>query len=71
MLLLTCSQILCGYVYNTVGINVKGNLNLRNSSSCRRISIQAELSQCLVIPCKLALALNHMDIHGCLVVGSG
>ena len=70
MLFFSCSKVLCRYIYNTIGINVKGNLNLRNASSCWRDPIQTELSKGLVIPCKLTLALYHMDIHGSLVVSS-
>ena len=44
MLFFSGSQVFCRYVYNTVGVNVKGNFNLRNAASCRRNSIQTELA---------------------------
>ena len=71
MLLLAGSQILCGYVYDAVGVDIEGNLNLRHASSCGRDSIQTELAQGLVVPRELTLALYDVDIYGCLVVGSG
>ena len=43
VLLFTCTKILCGYIYDTVCINIEGNLNLRNTSSCRKDAIQTEL----------------------------
>ena len=70
MLFLSGSQILRGYIYNTVGIDVEGNLNLRNASSCRKNAVQTELAQRLVIPCKLTLALYYVDIYGSLVICS-
>ena len=69
VLLFACSQILSGYVYDTVGIDIKGNLDLRNASSCRRDAVQTELAQGLVVSCKLSLTLYHMDINGGLVIG--
>ena len=32
VLLFACSQVLSGYVYNTVGIDIESNLDLRNTS---------------------------------------
>ena len=66
MLFFSCSKVLCRYIYNTIGINVKGNLNLRNASSCWRDPIQTELSKGLVIPCQLTLApvsYTHLDVR--------
>ena len=61
MLFFSCSQILCGYIDNTIGVNIEGNFNLRNTSSCRRNSVQTELSKSLIVPCKLSLTLYYMD----------
>ena len=47
MLLPAGAKILSGYIDNTVRINIKCNLNLRNTSSCRRNPIQTELSKAL------------------------
>ena len=71
MLLLAGAQILGGYVHNAVGVNVKGNLDLRDSSSRRRNSIQTELAQGLVVSGELALALYHVNINSGLIVGRG
>ena len=68
MLLFSCSQILSRYIYNTVCIDIESNLNLRNASSCRRNSVQTELSQSLVVSCELSLALYDMNIYGSLVI---
>ena len=68
MLLFSCSQILSRYIYNTVCINIESNLNLRNASSCRRNSVQTELSQSLVVSCELSLALYDMNVYGSLVI---
>ena len=69
MLLLAGSQILCGYVYNAVCVDVKGHFNLRNASSGRKDTVQAEVAERLIILCKLSLALYHMDVNRSLVVG--
>ena len=45
VLLLAGTQILSGYIYNTVGINIKRNFNLWNTSSCRWDTIQTELTE--------------------------
>ena len=50
MLLLTGAHILGAYVYDTVGINIKCYLDLRNASSCRRDPVKTELSEGLVVP---------------------
>ena len=71
MLLFTGTKILCGYIYDTVCIDIKGNLNLRNTSSCRRDTIQTELSEGLVISCELTLTLYYMDIYSGLVISCG
>ena len=68
MLLLTGSKILCGYIYDTVCIDIEGNLDLGNATACRRNTIQTELSERLVISCKLTLTLYDIDIYGSLVI---
>ena len=71
MLFFACSQILSGYVYDTVGIDIESNLDLRNTSSCRRDTIQTELSEGLVVSCELTLTLYNVDIYSCLVISCG
>ena len=68
MLFFSGTQILCGYIHDTICVNIKGNFNLRYASSCWRNTIQTELAESLVIPCKLSLTLYHMDIHGSLII---
>ena len=58
----------CGYIYDTVGINIKGNFNLRNTASCRRDTIQSELAERFVILCKLSFTLQYVDINCSLVI---
>ena len=71
MLLFTCTKVFCRYIYDTVCINIEGNLNLRNTSSCRKNAIQTEGSQCLVVLCELSLALYNVDINSGLVISCG
>ena len=49
MLLFAGAKILSGYIYDTVGIDIEGNLDLRNTSSCRWDTVQTELAKGLVI----------------------
>ena len=44
MLFFSGSKILCGYIYDTVGIDIKCNFDLRNTTTCWRDTIQTELS---------------------------
>ena len=71
MLFLASSKIFCGYVDNTVSVDIKGHLDLRHTSSCWRDTIQTELTQSLVVPCELTLALYYMDIYGSLIISCG
>ena len=48
MLLFAGAKILSGYIYDTVCIDIKRNLNLRNTSSCRKDTVQAELTKALL-----------------------
>ena len=68
VLLFTCSKVFCRNIYNTVGINIKCNLNLRNTTTCWRDSIQTELSERFVVFCELTLTLYYVDIYCCLVI---
>ena len=71
MLLLAGTKILCGYIYNTVCIDIERNLDLRNTSSCWRDTIQTELAKGLVVLCELSLTLYDVDIYRCLVICCG
>ena len=71
MLLLTCSEILSRYINDTVGIDIECNLNLRNTSHCRRDTVESELSEGLVVAGKLSLTLYYVNINCGLIVGCG
>ena len=71
MLLFSGSEILSGYVNNTVGIDIESNLDLRDSSRCRSDAVESELSEGLVVGRELSLALYDIDIYCSLVVGCG
>ena len=59
------------HMQNTVGINVKGHLNLRCATGRRRNTFQIELAQTLVTDRDLTLALKYLDRHCRLIVVGG
>ena len=59
------------HVDNAVGVDVEGDLDLRNPSGGRGQVHQLELAQRLVVRGHLPLALKHMDLHRGLVVIRG
>ena len=67
-LLLTSGLILGRYLQNTVGINVEGYLNLRNTTTGRGNTSQVEDTQLLVLVCHRTLTLQYADGHLCLIV---
>ena len=71
MLLLAGTQILSGYIYNTVGIDIEGNLDLRDSSGSGSNTVQTELSEGLIILGELTLTLYYVDIYCGLIISSG
>ena len=68
MLLTACAEILRGYVNDTVCIDIEGNLDLRNTASCRSDTVKTETSETLVVSCELTLALYDIDIHRILII---
>ena len=70
LLFLAGAQILGAYVYDTVGIDIERNFNLRNSAGSCRDAAQLETAQGLVVCRHIAFALQHMDINGRLVIRS-
>src|SRR6267154_5109968 len=71
-LILVGGLILSRYVDNTISINVKGNLDLRNTLRSRRNTDKVEVAKELVVPDQLTLALVDLDLNGRLAVsGSG
>ena len=71
MLLLAGAQILGGHVHDAVGVDVEGDLDLRHAAAGGGDPVQVEAAQGLVVLSHLTLALEHMDLHGGLVVGGG
>merc|ERR1719324_461700 len=67
----TGASINSGDVENTVSVNIKGNLDLGNSSWCRWDTGQLELSEDVVILGQSSLTLVHLDKYTGLVVGVG
>ncbi len=70
VLLFACAKVLSGYIYDTICIDIEGNFDLRNTSSCRKDTVKTELSKSLVVSCELTLTLYNVDIYGCLVISS-
>ena len=71
MLLFAGTKILSGYIYDTVCIDIEGNLNLRNTSSCRKNTVQTELAKSLVVAGEFTLTLYNVDIYCFLVISCG
>ena len=68
LLLLARGHVLGGHVEDAVGIDVESHLDLRESARCRRDPVQAKATQGPVVARQRTLALQHMDVHGRLVV---
>ncbi|ACO33777.1 NAD-specific glutamate dehydrogenase domain protein [Acidobacterium capsulatum ATCC 51196] len=60
LLVLAGGRILRGHVQNAVGVDVKGDLDLRHAARRRRNAAQLELAQRAVLPGHGALALQHV-----------
>jgi len=58
-------------VHDSVGVNFKGNFNLRDSSRSRRDSIKVELSQEIVVLGHLPLSFKDLDEDSWLIVTIG
>merc|ERR1711890_89012 len=71
-LVLLTSRLVGGRdVQDTISIDVEGNLNLRNTTGCRRDSGQVELAEVMVILGHGPLTLIHLDGDSWLVVAVG
>ena len=68
MLLLACCLVLGRYGENTVGVDVEGNLDLRDSARCRGNAVEMEYADLLVVLCHRTLTLKHADFYRRLVV---
>ena len=58
-------------VNNGVSVNVKGNLNLRNTTVGRRNADKLEVTKELVVLDKLTLTLEDLDLDSSLAISSG
>merc|ERR1719382_1119883 len=61
--------VLCGDIENAIGIDIKCHLDLRNTTRCRRDSIEVELAEQIVVLRHCTLALEHLNEDTWLVVG--
>ena len=69
LLLLAGAKILCGDVQDAVGVNVEGDLDLRDATGSLRDAVQVEDADRLVRGSHLTLALQDMNLNRGLVVG--
>ena len=56
---------------DTVGVNVEGDLNLRNTTRCRWDTRKFKLAEQVVVLCSGTFTLVNLDEHTRLVVGVG
>ena len=70
-LLLTGAAVLCRDMNDTVGVNVEGNLDLRQPARRRSNAGQFKSSQRLVVAGELTFPLVDLNQHGRLIVLSG
>merc|ERR1719379_2880487 len=63
--------VLCRDIQNAVRINVKCDLNLGDTTRCRRDTIEVELSQQVVVLCHCSLTLENLNEHTRLIVCIG
>ncbi|KAF7456319.1 NAD-specific glutamate dehydrogenase [Cryptosporidium felis] len=65
---LASTLVLCTDLQDTVGVNFKGDLNLRNSSGCRGDSRKLKLSKQVIVLGHGPFSLINLDEHGRLIV---
>ena len=71
LLLLAGAEVLSGYVYDAVCVDIEGNLDLRNAARCRSNAVEGEAAEGLVACSHLALALQNVNLNGRLVISCG
>ncbi|EIM04174.1 putative NAD-specific glutamate dehydrogenase [Rhodanobacter denitrificans] len=71
LLFLAGLLVLGRHMQDAVGVDVEGDLDLRHAARRRLDALQVELAQRLVRAGALALALQHVHGHRCLVVVGG
>ena len=65
------AHVLGGDVHDAVGVDIKGDLDLRHATGRGRDAGELEAAEGLVVGSHLTLALEHVDFHGGLAVGGG
>ena len=68
LVLLACALVSSRYVQDTIGVNVEGDLDLRDSSWCWWNTSEVELSKVMIVLGHSSLTLVHLDSDGRLVV---
>ena len=71
LLLLARAEVLGRHLHDAVDVDVEADLDLRDAARRRRDAGELELAERLVVGRHLALALQHVDLHGGLVVLGG
>ncbi len=71
LLVLAGAEVLGGDVEDAVGVDVEGDLDLRGAARRGRNAVELERAEGLVVARHGALALQHDDLHGGLVVAVG
>ncbi len=64
------SLVFGSHIQDTVGVEVKGNFDLRNASRGRSNTVQYEAAKALVVGRHLALTLQYMNFYLVLIVCS-
>lgn len=70
-LILVGGLVLGGDVYDTVGVNVEGDLNLRDTLGGRGDTDELEVSEHLVVTDELTFSLEDLDLDSGLTVSGG
>merc|ERR1719446_178588 len=71
LVLLAGALISSRHIQDTIGIDVEGNLNLRNSSGCWWNTSEVKLAKVVVVLGHCSLSLVNLDGHSWLVVRVG
>merc|ERR1719356_1456548 len=71
LVLLSSRLVGGGHIENSIGVNIKGDFNLRHTTRSWRNAGQLELAEHVVVLGHGALALVHLDQHSRLVVRVG
>jgi hypothetical protein len=60
-----------GHLHDTVGVNLEGNLDLGDTTRCRRDAGELELAEKVVILSHSTFTLEDLDQHSGLVISGG